>query len=426
MTTDPTLEPRGTAPRGRGFNRGFIFGLAILAALLLVAIGWFAFRPLPTLRPAAAPTLPAGGTPATIASLPKDYLFPPAAPLPAPAPAGTAAAVPIGVDPQDAIDRRNRRLAAEKEIERAITSPIEFPHAQTQRNSAATVATTPAGDTNTALANALVLAGLPQPTHSPTLPAAAQLANFPGATPPPDPITGAVSPPATATYDPGAQTSQIQKLRFATTATQGGYLEHALAHPISRYEVKAGTVIPAALLTAVNTDLPGDVTARVTENIYDTRTGQFLLIPQSTLLYGRVNSGIAFGQERIQIAWDRVIFPNGNSIELAPANATDQSGTSGIFDQVDNHYDKIATGIGLSSLIALGGTFARSSNTFGGSQLSIGNTVGDTITQQASQVGQNFVARDLNVQPTLTARQGARIDALVNRDMILEPYRADQ
>ncbi|MFP4387205.1 MAG: TrbI/VirB10 family protein [Alphaproteobacteria bacterium] len=194
-------------------------------------------------------------------------------------------------------------------------------------------------------------------------------------------------------------------------------LDDRLHKPVSAYEIKAGTLIPAVLITGINSDLPGDVIAQVSEHIYDSVTGRFLLVPQGTKLYGRYDSVISYGQERVLVAWQRLILPNGKSIALKGMIAADTAGMSGLEDQVDHHFMRLAGAVMLSTAISLSGNLADENDD------SIADDVGDTVAQEASRVGQKYVSKAMNVQPTIKIRGGAEVRVFVNKDMVLEPYK---
>jgi type IV secretion system protein VirB10 len=198
------------------------------------------------------------------------------------------------------------------------------------------------------------------------------------------------------------------------------YLSKPLLQPLSAYELKAGSIIPGALVTAINTDLPGEVIGQVTENVYDSVSGNYLLIPQGSHLLGKYQSLISNGQNRALLVWQRLIYPNGNSIVLDGMAGTDQIGQSGLADQVDYHLDKLAEAAVLSTAIAFAGNLARDRQSTNGN--SSGDVIGDTVAQQADRIGEKFIDRELDVQPTITIRSGWPLRVLVNKDMILEPY----
>lgn len=195
-------------------------------------------------------------------------------------------------------------------------------------------------------------------------------------------------------------------------------LDDRLHPPLSEYEVKAGTLIPAHLITAINSDLPGDVIAQVSEHVYDSVTGRFLLIPQGSKLYGRYDSVISYGQERVLVAWERLMMPNGKSIKLGGMIAADTAGMSGLEDEVDNHFMRLAGAVLLSTTLSLGGNLANDDDGD-----SLGGDIGDTVAQESSRVGQRFVSKSMNIQPTLKIRGGSEVRVFVNKDMILEPYK---
>jgi len=217
------------------------------------------------------------------------------------------------------------------------------------------------------------------------------------------------------------QNHQQEKEAFLTQgAAVEPYLSKPLLDPISKYELKAGSIIPGALVTAINTDLPGEVIGQVTENVFDTVTGNYLLIPQGSKLLGKYQSLVTNGQNRALVVWQRLIYPNGNSIVLDGMPGTDEAGQAGLQDKVDYHLDKLAEATALTTALAYGGNLARNPNSSSGNNSQ--DVVGDTVAQQVNRIGEKVIDRELDVQPTLTIRQGWPLRVLVNKDMILEPY----
>ena len=204
---------------------------------------------------------------------------------------------------------------------------------------------------------------------------------------------------------------------MASGAGGDGYLQHSLQKPLSAYEIKAGTIIPSALITGLNSDLPGEIIGQVTENVYDSATGHHLLIPQGAKIFGRYNADVAYGQDRAQIVWDRLIMPNGNSISLDAMVGTDKAGYAGLADQVDHHGGRLFGAVLLSSLITAGANLVSNSDDNGFTE-----DLGDAAAQQAVTIGGEIVRRQLDVQPTITVRPGFKLNILVNKTMILEPY----
>jgi type IV secretion system protein VirB10 len=188
------------------------------------------------------------------------------------------------------------------------------------------------------------------------------------------------------------------------------YLSKPLLNPISRFELKAGSVIPGALVTAINTDLPGEVIGQVTENVFDSATGNYLLIPQGSKLLGKYQSLVANGQNRALVVWQRLIYPNGNSIVLDGMPGTDEAGQTGLQDKVDYHLDKLAEATALTTALAYGGNLARDPNSGSGSNGQ--DVVGDTVAQQVDRIGEKVIDRELDVQPTITIRQGCLLKPL--------------
>jgi type IV secretory pathway VirB10-like protein len=216
-----------------------------------------------------------------------------------------------------------------------------------------------------------------------------------------------------------AQNMQDRKTAFLTASTDRRTVSpDRLAKPASPYVVQAGTVIPAALITGLRSDLPGQITAQVTEAVYDSPTGKFLLIPQGSKLIGQYDSSVAYGQRRVLLAWTRLIMPNGTSIVLERQPAADAAGYAGLEDEVDNHWDMLLKGAALSTLLSIG---AEAGTT--GSENSLIQAIRRGGSNSASQTGQLLVQRQLNVQPTLTIRPGFPVRVLVTRDLLLAPYK---
>lgn len=230
------------------------------------------------------------------------------------------------------------------------------------------------------------------------------------------------SPAATApTADVQPANGQGAKRQFLASARADDYLATPLRGPESPWEVKAGTVIPAALLTAINSDLPGELIAQVTEPVYDHATGRTVLIPQGARLIGQYDSQVASGQDRTLIAWNRIVFPDGRSINIGSMSGADLTGAAGLADRVDGHFWQLAKGILLSTIFSVGAASAQDAGarSSGGFVL---NSAGTGVSTEAQQVGQQITARDLNRQPTIRIRAGWALRVLVGKDMILAPY----
>lgn len=192
--------------------------------------------------------------------------------------------------------------------------------------------------------------------------------------------------------------------------------------PVSPYQVMAGTVIAAALVTGIKSDLPGDVIATVTEPVYDSATGEHELIPQGSRLLGRYNSQVSYGQRRVQVVWQRVILPDTSSFALDNLAGSDAAGHAGLEDGVDWHWDRIVAGAAMTSLLGIGAELASPSNRRDGDRIIIAGR--DSLQDTVNQVGQEVTRRNLDIQPTLTQRPGLPLRVIVNRDLVLRPYQS--
>lgn len=189
--------------------------------------------------------------------------------------------------------------------------------------------------------------------------------------------------------------------------------------PGSPYQLKAGAIIPAVLLTGINADLPGQIIAQVREQVFDTVSGRYLLIPQGTRVLGQYDANIGYGQERAGVIWNRLIFPDGSSIQLGKMPGVDAMGQSGYQDQVDHHWQRLTTGVVLSSLLA--GTAGQYGDRDGFSGRFYHN-----VGVEINRAGQQLTRNNLNLQPTIRIRPGFSINILVNRDLTLKPIMQDQ
>jgi len=213
--------------------------------------------------------------------------------------------------------------------------------------------------------------------------------------------------------------NQQRKLDFLNGKASGEiYNAHVLQDPVSRYQIMAGTVIAAALVTGLNSDLPGQVIAQITENIFDSVTGRTLLVPSGSRLIGSYDSVVSFGQSRALVVWHRIIMPDGSSIEIDNLPATDTAGYAGLEDEVDFHTWRLIKGVALATLLGVG------------TELSFGSSEGDLIRalrqssqESTNQAGQRLVEKNLDVQPTITVRPGWPLRVIVEKDLVLRPYR---
>ncbi len=358
---------------------GIGFGAASLSALAWVALS--ASHKPPSARE-AQPTLAANGGEETLSMLPKDYAQSGAPRLGPPLPGdlgraivgqqereGTAMAPSPALTPaQQAAEQERQRLAAE-----ALAARTSALLAQTSMRAMPVVED--------------VMSAAPV---SPL-------------------VDGQGMPPG---GDQEGKRAFLQE-RLPASADNSG----ALTTASSPYQVMAGAVIPAALLTGLNSDLPGLVTAQVSENVYDTVTGRYLLIPQGSRLIGLYDSKVAFGQRRALVVWNRLILPDGASIKLDNLQATDAAGYAGLEDQVDIHGRRMAGAIAMSTLLGVGSELSLD----GGND--IARALQRSAQQSTTQAGQQLVGKQLDVQPTLRIRPGWPLRVIVHRDLTLRPWR---
>jgi type IV secretion system protein TrbI len=298
------------------------------------------------------------------------------------------------------------RLAAFREEQQAISSPTGI-----------------GGNSATGLGNASSVASDPLQQYG-TL--ASLLSSIGKQNPTAQDVQSASSSGQTGSAYEG-QNGQSQKDSFLQRTrgrTIDNYLKSTRSEPLSRYEIKAGWDIPATLEQAIDSDLPGDVKALVRSNVYDTATGEYLLIPQGARLLGTYNSVISYGQARVQVVWTRIIFPDGSSINLDGMSGHDDEGRSGFHDQVNNHYARLVGFAVLTSAFAAGLELSQRQNTSLLTTPTAGQTASAAVGQQLTELGSEITRRNLNIQPTIKVRVGYRFTVRVNRDMLFDaPYK---
>jgi type IV secretion system protein VirB10 len=235
-----------------------------------------------------------------------------------------------------------------------------------------------------------------------------------------DPLAAGPASTAAQPADPTAvQNRQDQKEAFLKAGSTETRNSGNLALPASPYQVMAGTVIAGALVTGIKSDLPGDVIATVTEPVYDTATGKFLLIPQGSRILGKYNSQVSYGQSRVQVVWNRIILPDTSSLTLDNLWAPTRPATPA--------WRMTWIGIGIASLpaalttlLGVGAELAAPENRQDGNRIVIAGR--DSAQDSINQVGQEMTRRNMNIQPTLTERPGLPVRIIVNRDLVLRPY----
>jgi len=380
---DPeTLVIRGRPPRAIRFKREAIIAIAACGSISLTAVAWLALKPHIHVRADAqqelaqpqtsTPTDALAGAPATYGDVPK--LGPPL-----PGDLGKpilehqeATMASIGTSDQRvqqaAATERDRQLA---DLKAARESGILVQN----RQGAAPVGAAIASTTEPAVAPVEALKPALEPERDPN--------------------------------------SQGQKTAFVGTLDSSGDANpHGLTPPGSPYMLSAGSVIAASLVTGLRSDLPGLVTAQVTENTYDSATGRILLIPQGARLVGAYYSVVAYGQSRALIVWQRIIMPDSASLRIDNLPATDAAGYSGLSDKIDLHTWQLLKGISLSTLLGVGSDLALSG------QSDLVQAVRMSTQDNVSRAGDQITQRNLGVQPTVTIRPGTPVRLVVHKDLI--------
>jgi type IV secretion system protein VirB10 len=219
--------------------------------------------------------------------------------------------------------------------------------------------------------------------------------------------------------DPNGQKDKQSFLQSAQAEIATPILPASVKPAQSPFEINSGTVIPAVLVTGLNSDLPGEIIAQVSESVFDTATGNHLLIPKGAKLFGRYDSQVSYGQNRLLVAWQRVIFPNGATLEIGGMGGVDKTGGAGFEDQVDNHYWRLFTGALLTSIFSAGIQLSQpqtSSNINGAPNM--GQTIGASVGQQIGQLGVAISQKNLAIAPTIVIRQGYRFSVMVDKDVV--------
>ncbi len=216
--------------------------------------------------------------------------------------------------------------------------------------------------------------------------------------------------------DGGAQTDQDRQLAFLNAPVDRRIVApDRVTPPASPYVLQAGSVIPAALVSGIRSDLPGLIVAQVTQNVYDSPSGRYLLLPQGSRLIGEYDNGVGFGQRRILLVWNRIILPDGRSIVLERLPGADNAGYAGLEDGVDHHWGDLLRAAGLATLLNIGTELSANEDD------PVARAIRDGVQDTIGNAGQGIVSRQLDVPPTLTIRPGFPVRVIVTRDLILEP-----
>ncbi len=216
--------------------------------------------------------------------------------------------------------------------------------------------------------------------------------------------------------DPNGQSSKEDF--FNADLKDLGYLSNRVVPQRSLYELKRGSVIPATLISGINSDLPGRITAQVSQNVYDSATGQRLLIPQGTKLFGRYDSKVSFGQSRVLVVWSDIIFPDGSTLQIGGMAGTDEEGYGGFKDKVNNHYLKTFGSAVMIALIGTGIDMAVPQSSTLATQDKASDAARRNFTETFGRVADRTIQRNMDVQPTLEIRPGFNFNVLVDQDIV--------
>lgn len=385
---DPeTLALRAQPARTIRFKRSAIVAIAALGSVSLVATAWVALRPTSLQLGGQADdrTIIAKPPVDALSALPGDYGDIPKLGPPLPGDLGRP------------ILEHQRAMA---------TEPVTGEEARADQ-AAATERERRAAELRAARESGLLVQSGNR--SIPTAEAQAALSLAPEAT------ADAMRPAINPDRDPNAQQ---RKVDFVAARDSGGYVNgHRLTPPVSPNMLSAGSVIAAGLITGLTSDLPGLVTAQVTERVYDSATGSILLIPQGARLIGSYDSVVAYGQKRALIVWQRIMLPDGSSIRLDNVPATDPSGYAGLADKVDFHTWTLLKGVAISTLLGVGANLSFSGES------DLVEAIRESTQQNVSRAGDQITSRNLQVQPSITIRPGAPVRLIVHRDLILAPWR---
>lgn len=371
---DPeTLAIRSRPARAIRFRKGAIIGIAALGSVSLMGIAWMALKPQvfrqvaqesELSRPMSSPASDA------LSGLPSSYGDAPKLGPPLPGDLGR----PI--------------LRAQQQAE-GITPPARVDTAEAERQQRL-------ADLKAARESGLMA----QVQTSRTASASREI----------DPAASVSGAPPTATG--------TRKEQFVSARDKDGDINSGgLVAPVPANSLLAGSVIAASLITGLNSDLPGMVTAQVTQNVFDTVTGNILLVPQGARLIGKYDSVVAFGQRRALVVWQRLILPDGGSVRLDNMPATDPAGYAGLADRVDFHTWTLLKGVAIATMLGVGSELSISGES------DLVQAIRESAQSNTARAGDQITQRNLDIQPTITIRPGAPVRVLVTRDLILTPWR---
>ncbi|BBB11064.1 TrbI/VirB10 family protein [Sphingomonas sp. ID1715] len=387
---DPeTLVLRAAPGRVTRFRRGAIVAIAAAGSTAIIGVAWLALKPatLSLIAPSDEKLVGAKAPPDALAGAPTSYGDVPKLGPPLPGDLGR----PIlerqrqlgGMVPPDPAADAVSRAAQEAEAER-------------QRIAAEQKAARESGVMLQLAGGGRAAAPAPVTTDASVPPASAETAK----------------PLLDPDRDPNAQGRKNELVGRANR--DDDINPHALAQSVSPWILQAGSIIAASLITGLNSDLPGLVTAQITENVYDSVTGRGLLIPQGSRLIGSYDSVVAFGQSRALVVWQRIILPDGSSIRIDNVPATDTQGYAGLSDRIDRHTWQLLKGVALSTLLGVGTELS-----FGSTESDLVRAIRESAQQSGARASDQLVTRNLNIQPTLRVRPGWPLRVVVHKDIIL-------
>lgn len=383
---DPeTLALRARPARAIQFRRGVIVSLVAIAAISVVGTAWFAFAP-------RAIHLAAGVDDQSIAAKPPSDTL---SALPSGYGSVSKLGPPLPGDLGRPILDRQRQLAEMPQLPAAAPQRAD----QTQQREDEQRAARASGLlVQTINRGAAPLATPPQPS----------------AVTPGDGDDAGGKTAIDLDRDPNGQQ---RKADFVRATDRGADTNpHVVASAPSPFTVSAGSVIAASLITGLRSDLPGLVTAQITERVFDSATGRILLIPQGARLIGSYDSVVAFGQRRALVVWQRIVFPDGSSLRIDNVPAADPSGYAGLADQVDFHTWSLLKGVVLTTLLGVGAELQFSGES------DLVQAMRESTQHSVSRAGDQLTSRTLQVQPTITVRPGAPVRLVVHRDLVLKPW----
>jgi len=215
--------------------------------------------------------------------------------------------------------------------------------------------------------------------------------------------------------------ANARKQAFLNPDDSGPYLKNTRMAPLSEFELKAGWVIPGAMITWINSMLPGQIIGQVSQNVYDSATGRAILIPAGAKLIGWYDVDISTGQDRVLVAWKQVKFPDGSSLDLGTMPGADQGGMAGMKDKVDNHYWRIFGQAAVLSILSAGFQLGQPNNN-SGNTVNTQQIFASAIGLQAAALAGQLLRKNMNTAPTLEIRPGFKFTVMVTKDIILPPW----